>query len=337
MTTLTLTTAEPIMSLRLSSLINNIAGQHFLHFIDEPAHLNLRDCRSQFVNNLLAHARTDSHAQPTLYSQKQLAQKVRESLQNPAVRERVVPHLPQVIPKLIRSLRDPLSSPKEYKSIIEKDPYLSAAVLQQVNSAYFNPLQRRIHHIDTAIIKIGTNGLRSVICSAVMQPILQQCNTHFSRCNDKLWQHSLHCAVACQIIAKQHEQDPVKAYLLGLTHEIGTITLLGELSRQLENEDIILNNTYAFTTLVQNMSPALSYWITKDWDLPKDICNALLEQISATTGDGVSPMGYILHKANILCEVYENSYHTNPGHAHAIATALNAPDDLFDKLETVAI
>ncbi len=321
------------MALRLSSIINNVVGKHFTYFVEEPESLGLRDSHNHFIETLLGHAITANSPPPSLHEQKQLIHTVREALQNKAVRLRVVPHLPRIIPKLIRSLRDPNSSPQHYKKIIEKDPCISAAVLKLVNSAYFNPLKRRILHIDTAIIKIGTDGLRSVIAAAVMQPVIQQKSAHFGKCNDQLWQHSLLCATACQIIAKQHNQDPVKAYMLGLAHEIGTITLLSELSKHLSNQQMPLTHLDIYTPLIQNMAPALSYWIAKDWELPNDICHALLEQISTTTGDGVSALGYTLHKANLLCEIYESTYQSNPHYAQQLALELNVQEDIFEQLQ----
>ncbi len=164
--------------------------------------------------------------------QKLVVDLVKSSLQKKEVRQRAVPRLPTVIPRLLKSLRDPDSAAKHYVDIINKDPVMSAAVLKLANSVYFNPIGKRIHDIERAVVKLGIDGLRSVLSAAVMQPIIQRDSPYFSQTGQRMWQHSLTCAVACEVIAEHRDMEKFKLYVMGLTHDIGKTTLFSELCKQ---------------------------------------------------------------------------------------------------------
>lgn len=259
-----------------------------------------------------------------------------ESLQKKEVRQKSVPRLPRVIPKLMQSLRDPESSAKDYVEIIDKDPVMASAVLKLANSAYFNPIGRRITQLEDAIVKLGISGLRTVLSAAVMQPIIQKESAYFSQSGYRIWLHSLFCAVACEIIAEHRKVEKFKVYILGLVHDIGKITLFSELCKQFKmNKEEVEPNYHAFAPPLKKYSPALSYWIAKDWNMPTEIVNALGEQLKLKQGTEVSTYGHILYQANMAAEIFAAIYPVNPKKAKKVIAELDLPDNLFETFERV--
>jgi len=254
---------------------------------------------------------------------------------------KAVPRLPSVIPRLLKSLRDPEASGKDFVEIINKDPAMSAAVLKLANSVYFNPHEKRVDSIEIAVVKLGIEGLRSVLSAAVMHPVIQYESDYFSEFGHKLWDHALCCAVACENIAKPRGLEPFKAYLLGLVHDIGKLLIFSELCQQYKlNPGDEIPNQSAFAPLMKSLSSELSYRIAQAWEMPEEISSALKQQANLKDGDRVGPYGHLLFQANLACEAYaigrENRIDGNHPYQHLLED-LSLPHDLFEKLESLKV
>lgn len=275
---------------------------------------------------------------PFTVPQKLVQSVVKKSLSDKEQRVKSVPRLPSVIPRLLHSLRDPRASGKDYVNIINKDPAMSTAVLKLANSVYFNPTEKRVTSIEMAVVKLGIDGLRSALSTAVMQPVMQCKSQYFTEFGHKLWFHSRCCAVACEIAAKERALEPFKAYLLGLVHDIGKITLFSALSQQLAiNTDNEEPGYAAFAPPMQADSAQLSYTIAKDWQLPEELCDALEQQIQITPGTKLSALAHLLFQANLACEIYAiteaDSSQRELG--EQALRELTLPADLFATLDTL--
>jgi HD-like signal output (HDOD) protein len=262
-----------------------------------------------------------------------------KALKSKAQRVKSIPRLPSVIPQLLQRLRDPDADVGDYIKIINKDLSLSASVLKLANSVYFNRTSKRVTSIETAMVKLGEQGLRSVLSAAVMQPVIQRRSYYYSEFGHKLWMHSLHCAVACEMIAADRGQEPFKAYLLGLVHDIGKITLFCELSSQFAKSNNSQEPGFAaFAPVMQAASESLSYSVAQDWELPEEICSALKQQIKLKEGDTIDDYAHILFQANLACELYA-IVNFDPTEHDAVAQALKnmkLPTDLFKELDLVS-
>lgn len=265
--------------------------------------------------------------------QKLVVDVVKNSLQKKEARNKAVPRLPTVIPKLLRSLRDPDSSAKHYVDIINKDPVMSAAVLKLGNSVYFNPIGKRIDDIERAVVKLGIDGLRSVLSAAVMQPIIQRDSPYFSQSGQRMWHHSLCCAVACELIAEHRKMEKFKVYVMGLVHDIGKTTIFSELCKQFKlNGEDVQPGYNAFVPLMKVLSPAVSYWVAKDWELPKEVCTAMAEQTNIQADNKISAYGQLLYQANLVSEAYVTLLPQNEHRAQKVLDDFDLPSDLYQKL-----
>lgn len=273
-------------------------------------------------------------AQRLTVPQKLVVGMVKNSLQQKDVRTRAVPRLPAVIPKLLKSLRDPDSAAKHYVDIVNKDPVMSAAVLKLANSVYFNPIGKRIHDIERAVVKLGIDGLRSVLSAAVMQPIIQRDSAYFSQTGIKMWQHSLTCAVACEIIAEHRNMEKFKVYVMGLVHDIGKTTIFSELCKQFKkNGEEVKPGYNAFVPIMKVMGHPVSYWVSKDWDLPQDVCAALAEQAAIKPGAKVSPYAHVLYQANLVAEAHVTLKKRNEKIALQVLEELELPINMYETLD----
>jgi len=270
--------------------------------INTAAKADLSDSDDAFYQQLFP---TDKIKNPIDLPQKLIIQVVEDHLNDQNHRSKIIPRLPAIIPQLIRSLKDPKTSSQDYVRIIRRDPSMSAGVLKLANSVYFNPVSQTITSIEVAVIKLGIDGLRSVLSAVVMQPVIQQKTRYFSHFGQKLWLHSLATAVICELLAKNRGIDPYKAYLLGLTHNIGKVTIFSELCQQLKTLPSEQRPSRdAFIPLLQKRSEKLSYEIAKDWQLPDEIISALKQQASVANNNNLGPISQLLFEAKKISTLY---------------------------------
>ncbi len=320
------------MSFNLSKVFSK-ADPEVKWTVQDSLHIPVAVSREAFYRYLYAKDGDQTLTVP----QKLVVDVTLQSMQKKEVREKAVPRLPYVIPRLLQSLRDPDSSAKNYVEIIDKDPVMASSVLKLANSAYFNPIGRRIHEIEQAVVKLGIEGLRSVLSAAVMQPIIQRDSAYFSKSGQRIWQHSLCCAVACELIAAHRRTETFKVYILGLIHDVGKITIFSELCKQFKlNGETVTPGYTAFVPPLKSLSAGLSYLIAKDWGMPKEISDALAEQIKIADGQEVSIFGHILYQANLAAEIYNTVYPRKPKKAQAVLEELDLPINLFEAFEELA-
>lgn len=270
--------------------------------------------------------------------EKLAAQVVEETLKSAEQRSKAIPRLPTVVPQLLQSLRDPKASADSFVEIIRQDPVIASAVLKMANSAYFNPNRTRIDSFQRAVVTLGIQGLRSILSSAVMQPIIQCKSPFFIHFGKKLWDHSLCCAVSCQVIALQEGHEPFKAYLTGLIHDIGKITVFTQLTQQLKlNPDDKKPPAHVFVYLMEKFAPELSCWIAKDWGFPDDIVNAIKAQVNVKDPAQLTGMANMLYRANQASIAYllTSQGVLTESQAQMLLIKSKLPDNLFNQLDAV--
>lgn len=320
----------------------NPDGQHYIE-VEAPESLSIHQAQAYFYQamfDLDSSAALLNSLNTVNLPQKLVIDVARSSLSEREYRLKAVPRLPSVIPKLLRSLRDPDASARNYVDIINKDPALSAAVLKLANSAYFNPTGKKIDNIEVAVVKLGIEGLRAVLSAAVMQPLVQRKTEYFNHFGLRLWEHTLTVAVACESIAAARGLEPYKAYLLGLTHDIGKITLFSELSKQFRLNPITSAPlAEAFLPLLKEKSASLSAAIAMDWELPKEICTALQQQADIEPGRQVSDYANLLFQANLAGEAYAATKYCveHTIDLSRLAKDLSLPETLFSDLDCLSV
>lgn len=130
-----------------------------------------------------------------------------------------IPSMPNVISKALKTIQNPNSSANQLAEIISVDQSLTTQVLKLVNSAYYG-LSTQITSVNKAIALLGHIKVKNIIMSVAMKPMMM---THGGKA---LWEHSLRCAVGCEILATNLKTaDPDEAFVIGFLHDIGKTVL----------------------------------------------------------------------------------------------------------------
>ncbi|HSB96870.1 MAG TPA: HDOD domain-containing protein [Spongiibacteraceae bacterium] len=294
------------------------------HGIDDAATHRL------YLQILLAEERPDSANLSV--PEKLVRQVVEQQLRNGELRRAAVPRLPTVIPLLLKQLRDPNASARDYVAVIRQDPVVATAVLTLANSAYFNPYRKQVDNFEQAVAALGINGLRLVLSTAVLQPIVRGRGDSLPQ---KVWNQSFVCAICCQQLAERERLDAFKAYLAGLVHNIGLVTIYNQVQQQSQQH---LSDTRPgrnlLLQLIEQWSQPLAYWIAQDWQLPTEIIRALGAQGEKTPTSNIE-FAAVLQRASHFAETYmlERAGRVERSALLQLAASEGFPEDILATLD----
>ena len=130
-----------------------------------------------------------------------------------------IPPMPNVMVKALNVIKNPQTGIAELGKIMQVDQAISAKTLSLVNSAFYG-FRQQITSINRALVVLGMMKAKNIIMSLALK---QMMTTQGSR---ELWEHSIRCAVASEIIAKEYKViNPDDAFVIGFLHDIGKILL----------------------------------------------------------------------------------------------------------------
>jgi HD-like signal output (HDOD) protein len=134
--------------------------------------------------------------------------------------------LPQVVGQINELAERPSTRAEEVARLILRDPTLTSKILRILNSAYYG-LRREIHSLQHAVAYLGIQQIRNlVISSALVESFRFE---HGFVEPDRVWEHSLGCAIGAKRIGDTLPGvDGDGAYLGGLLHDLGRIILLSQ-------------------------------------------------------------------------------------------------------------
>jgi HD-like signal output (HDOD) protein len=186
----------------------------------------------------------------------------------------LVPRVPEVIPQLLRSLRDEAASSADLARQVARDPALVAELIREANSPYYRA-SSQVRTIDAALMVLGRNGLRMLLARAAFRPLIgMQGGRHSRQAGPRIWRHTEHCAQAAGMLAPSLGADPFEAYLAGLMEDLGLIVALRLFDGMLEAE--ALPQDPAFVDALLGRTRALAAQIAMQWELPPPIAAAIL-------------------------------------------------------------
>jgi HD-like signal output (HDOD) protein len=132
-----------------------------------------------------------------------------------------LPPMPSTFAALQCALTDPNADSRQVAAIIQKDPAISAKVLQVCNSALFR-LPRRIVSIQQAVIYLGLSTVRSIVLSAELFRPGKALSPGLDL--EQMQRHALSVAAIARSLAADNPWAE-EAFLAGLLHDVGFLLL----------------------------------------------------------------------------------------------------------------
>ena len=207
------------------------------------------------------------------------------------MQRRYTPRRPHLLPQLMRAVNDEDVSRRELVSIIARDPSLVGGLLKMANSAFYRVTPKPIETIERAVVMLGSDGLRSLITAALMQPIFEVSMAGgFPRFPDIVWEHALlssHAAIPHAAIVERADQ--FAAELLCMVTGLAEIVLFRAAMDHYENSKQGQPAPVVMASLLTSQSAAIAWQIGASWELSEQMLAALEEQM--VTSEPTTPLG----------------------------------------------
>jgi len=151
--------------------------------------------------------------------------------------EKTVRQPPAAAQRALDLLRRDVAIP-ELVRLVEQDPVLAQSLLRFANSVT-NSTGARTSSLSESIRRVGTQGLRSVILSSMVEGTLCRTGTAYDGMVRQVWEHMIRTAPIARTLAPAFGVVPDEAFTLALLHDVGKLVLfdrLGTLRAELRRE-----------------------------------------------------------------------------------------------------
>jgi putative nucleotidyltransferase with HDIG domain len=208
-----------------------------------------------------------------------------------------------VLDEITRLIENPDTSSEAIAKAISTDQVLSAKVLKMVNSPIYG-FPGRISSIQHALVLLGFNVIRGIIISTSVFDMMVQAMKG-------LWEHSLGCATACNIIARRAGfEDPEEYAVAGLLHDLGkvvTAVQLPDLHQQISETVKAKDLTYfqAEKDVLGFGHDRINAWLARHWGLPPNIREAMARHHAPQLAEFYKPMSCVVHIGDFLVRLFE--------------------------------
>lgn len=191
------------------------------------------------------------------------------------VQAKYLPRRPSMLPKLLSAMASDASSMRELAQIISSDPTMLGNLLRVANSALYRVNEKKIDSLERAVTRVGIDGIRSVIATALMHPVLARGTGWFATFPETIWEQTQLAADAAELHAARLERcDGFNARLLALVHGLATNTVF-----RIVRDEVLSgrSDTYkpAVAMLLEQWTTPIAQRIAASWDLPPEVQGAL--------------------------------------------------------------
>ncbi|HTZ19842.1 MAG TPA: HDOD domain-containing protein [Opitutaceae bacterium] len=131
-----------------------------------------------------------------------------------------LPPVARVLVRLQRLLSDPVSSLDGVADLIRLDAGLTTRVIQIGNSVWFGRGEPS-RTIEDAVSRVGFREIYRLVAVMATDAVVASRLVMYGRDAEKMWQESVVCACAAEILADRLGEDFAVAYTAGLLHAAG--------------------------------------------------------------------------------------------------------------------
>jgi len=200
------------------------------------------------------------------------------TLERVAAEPKYSPRRPLLLPQLLRAVNDDDVSQREIANIIARDPALAGNLLKLANSSFYRVNAQAVESVDRAVALLGTEGIRSLIVTALVQPVFRSAGVDFVQFAHVAWEYTFRSATAAESHAAVVENtDPFAAQLLGLVMGLGAFIVfrvaVDQFAARAHKPDAVV-----VAHLLKMHTAQVARQVAASWDLSDRMLTALDEQ-----------------------------------------------------------
>jgi HD-like signal output (HDOD) protein len=207
---------------------------------------------------------------------------VQQILERIEARPQYIPRRPTLLPKLLATVNDSEATMVEMSRIIAQDPALTGNLLRIANSPIYRSGNQPVESIDRAVTMVGVQGIRSIIATALLQPLMATGAGAFSKFPEMIWEHTLYSASTAEAHATQVENsEPFVAQLVGLLYGLSAIVVFRIIRDQFAAHPNLNPDPGSIARLLESWVAPTAGRIAQSWELSQRVQYALESQALA--------------------------------------------------------
>jgi HD-like signal output (HDOD) protein len=209
-------------------------------------------------------------------------QSVSQILERIEARPEYIPRRPALLPRLLATVNDPQAAMTQISQIIAQDPALTANLLRIANSPIYRVSSLPVESIDRAVTLVGVQGIRSIIATALLQPVMAGGGGAYSRFPELVWEHTLYAASAAEMHTVQIEKaEPFVSQLVGLLYGLAAIVVFRIVRDQFAAHPQLSPSPGSIARMLETWVAPTAGRIAVTWELPERLQYALESQTLA--------------------------------------------------------
>jgi len=197
--------------------------------------------------------------------------------QTPAAGAALVPRVPELIARLMRTLRDDDMNAAELSRQLSEDMVLVAEVYREANRPAYLPRYHSgppVSSIQSAIMLLGQNGMRMLLARVAFRPIVSMQSGRLARRTAPvIWRQSEKSALAASLLAPGLRANAFEAYLAALMENVGLVVALRLIDALSADEALPYSDTFILGLFAH--ARVLSAQIAALWDFPETVVAAI--------------------------------------------------------------
>jgi hypothetical protein len=189
---------------------------------------------------------------------------------------------PPTVHEVVRLINEPRTSVARLAAAVAKHHALAESVLRKANSSGYG-FRNRVTSLSSAVVVLGFDRLRETLRNMLMATTGRSVVRMVMR-QQKLWEHSIGCAIAAQTLARASGTcPPDDAFTAGLLHEVGSLFAQPEDGERLTDEQWSADRVMS-------------------WGMPEDIVEAIRCIHEPQQAKHNPSLAGIVHLADVLCD-----------------------------------
>jgi HD-like signal output (HDOD) protein len=219
-------------------------------------------------------------------------QAVQQILERIDGRPGYIPRRPSLLPKLLATVNDNEATMAEMSRIIAQDPALTGNLLRIANSPIYRATGLPVESIERAVTMVGVQGIRSIIATALLQPLMTAGAGAFAKFPELVWEHTLYSAMAAETHATQVENaEPFVSQLIGLLYGLSAIVVFRIIRDQFAAHPHLNPDPGSIARLLETWVAPTAGRIAASWELSQRVQYALESQTLAAELQMENSMG----------------------------------------------
>jgi HD-like signal output (HDOD) protein/DNA-binding NarL/FixJ family response regulator len=211
-----------------------------------------------------------------------------------------LPSLPQIGIRF-KELFGKGASLQELVDLLKRDIAISSKLISVSNSVYYRGVVEN-KTLEQAVSRLGLNTTRQYVEAISNRALYTATNKRYLAPIEELWEHSLSCAYASQIVSELiRQKQPDELFTMGLLHDIGKLVIL-QIVGELEVKGKLVEEVDRVELLdtLERYHGKFGATLLRKWQFSNVYTQIAIYHDNLEESDPISKEVLIVHFANLL-------------------------------------